>query len=242
MAVSLMHNQESSHTAVSEARERVLAVAERLFSERGYAAVTLRDIAEALGIRQASLYHHVPGGKAPLFTEVMERNFRRHKIGLENAITEAGEDVRSQLVGVAKWLMAQPVMDLTRMMASDMAEISSEISTEEADRLSAVCFACLIMPVAQIFVSLDQRDELRVDAPFMLGATFVTIVEGLHGLPDHLMDEPKSKLIEYMVEVVMHGAIGKPDPQMQGQRKARAARDDQSIQELIARTVNERHS
>jgi AcrR family transcriptional regulator len=38
----------------SEARERVLAAAERLFAERGYAAVTLRDIAAAVGIRHAS--------------------------------------------------------------------------------------------------------------------------------------------------------------------------------------------
>ena len=38
-----------------EARERVLSVADRLFTERGYQAVTLRDIAQEVGIRHASL-------------------------------------------------------------------------------------------------------------------------------------------------------------------------------------------
>ena len=48
---------------LSEARERVLDGAAKLFTERGYAAVTLRDIAAEVGIRHTSLYHHVPGGK-----------------------------------------------------------------------------------------------------------------------------------------------------------------------------------
>jgi AcrR family transcriptional regulator len=65
----------------SESRERVLQQAEHLFSERGYAAVTLRDIAAGLGIRQASLYHHVPGGKEQLYVEVTERNLRRIRMG-----------------------------------------------------------------------------------------------------------------------------------------------------------------
>ena len=49
--------------ADSEARERVLLVAERLFRERGYQAVTLRDIAQEVGIRHTSLYHHFPRGR-----------------------------------------------------------------------------------------------------------------------------------------------------------------------------------
>ncbi|MBZ0309485.1 MAG: TetR/AcrR family transcriptional regulator, partial [Anaerolineae bacterium] len=53
-------------------------MAEHLFAERGYTAVTLRDIAEAVGLRHASLYHHVPGGKEALFIEVTERTMKRH--------------------------------------------------------------------------------------------------------------------------------------------------------------------
>ncbi len=51
----------------TDARERVLDAAERLFAERGYASVTLRDIAAEVGIRHTSLYHHVPGGKEAIF-------------------------------------------------------------------------------------------------------------------------------------------------------------------------------
>ena len=39
---------------ISDAKQRVMETAETLFMKRGYNAVTLRDIADALGIRQAS--------------------------------------------------------------------------------------------------------------------------------------------------------------------------------------------
>ena len=44
-----------SSDTYSTARERVLGVAERIFSERGYRAVTLREIADELGMKKASL-------------------------------------------------------------------------------------------------------------------------------------------------------------------------------------------
>lgn len=40
------------------AREEILDAAAELFTEKGYAATSTRAIAESVGIRQASLYHH----------------------------------------------------------------------------------------------------------------------------------------------------------------------------------------
>lgn len=39
-------------------RDAIVAAAARFFAERGYAAVGMRDVAEAVGVRGASLYHH----------------------------------------------------------------------------------------------------------------------------------------------------------------------------------------
>ncbi len=45
-------------------RERILFEAARLFARRGYHATTTRQIAQAVGIRQPSLFHHFPSKHA----------------------------------------------------------------------------------------------------------------------------------------------------------------------------------
>jgi AcrR family transcriptional regulator len=45
-------------------REELLAIAARLFAERGYTFTTVRDIADAAGILSGSLYHHFDSKEA----------------------------------------------------------------------------------------------------------------------------------------------------------------------------------
>lgn len=45
-------------------RERILFAAADLFARRGYHATTTREIADAVGIRQPSLFHHFPSKDA----------------------------------------------------------------------------------------------------------------------------------------------------------------------------------
>ena len=54
--------------------DSVLAAAVSLFAERGYDATSMDDIAHALGIKKASLYHHVEGKEA-LLAMALERAF-----------------------------------------------------------------------------------------------------------------------------------------------------------------------
>ncbi len=53
-------------------RDRILDESLTLFSEKGYAATTMRDIAEAVGMKAASLYNHFKG-KQKLFDGLIER-------------------------------------------------------------------------------------------------------------------------------------------------------------------------
>ena len=48
-----------------ERRVEILRVAGRLFQQRGYAAVSLRDIAAGVGVTKATVLHHF-GSKAGL--------------------------------------------------------------------------------------------------------------------------------------------------------------------------------
>ena len=70
----------------SDARQRVLDTAEALFLARGYSAVTLRDIADALAIKQASLYYHFPEGKEQLFVAVLLDGVANHFNSIKAAV------------------------------------------------------------------------------------------------------------------------------------------------------------
>jgi AcrR family transcriptional regulator len=48
-------------------QERILDAATRLFSERGYHAVGMRELADAVGVRPASLYNHCASKQELLF-------------------------------------------------------------------------------------------------------------------------------------------------------------------------------
>ena len=48
-------------------REEIVRAAARTFARDGYAAVGMRDVAEAVGIRGASLYHHFPSKEEILY-------------------------------------------------------------------------------------------------------------------------------------------------------------------------------
>lgn len=163
----------------SAARERLIDAAEELFSQRGYAAVRLRDIATRVGLHHASLYHHVPGGKEELFVEVTERMFERHRAGLEAAINGAGDDIEAQLLAAARWLLSQPPLDIARMVHVDLPEINPDHST----RLTLTAYRTLLSPLEQIFRRAQVKWGIEDMHVIALAGMFLSTVQGLHNAP-----------------------------------------------------------
>jgi AcrR family transcriptional regulator len=56
-------------------RERVLLEAARLFRHRGYTATTLREVAEAAGIKAGSIYYHFDS-KEDILVEVLDKGIQ----------------------------------------------------------------------------------------------------------------------------------------------------------------------
>jgi AcrR family transcriptional regulator len=55
-------------------REKILKVATKLFAKYGFAGTSMDEIAERVGIRKASLYHHF-SSKQEIYEELIERVF-----------------------------------------------------------------------------------------------------------------------------------------------------------------------
>lgn len=63
---------ESPAGTTKRRKDAILDEATRLFAERGYAACSMADLAECVGLRKASLFHHFPS-KDDLYGAVLER-------------------------------------------------------------------------------------------------------------------------------------------------------------------------
>ena len=66
-------------------KEEILNVASRLFKERGYSAVTMRDLAFEMGIKAASLYNHITS-KQQILAEIIMRIAQDFVQGIEAII------------------------------------------------------------------------------------------------------------------------------------------------------------
>ncbi len=185
----------------TEPRQRVLDAAEALFSQRGYTAVTLRDIAAAVGIRHASLYHHVPGGKEQLFIEVTERNFKRHYEGLTSVIQHAEPRLRMQLYAAADWLLSQPPMDLVRMIHSDMPIIDQG----QANRLSGLAYKSLIAPIEAALQDAHKRGEIAHHNLGLVAGGLLGMIENLYAVPEAVLEESRQQMARHLIDVLLDG-------------------------------------
>ena len=67
-----------------DTKAKIRKAALRLFAERGYNAVSMRDLADAVGMRQGGLYNHFEGKQA-LLSDLMET----HMVALLEALDTA---------------------------------------------------------------------------------------------------------------------------------------------------------
>lgn len=185
---------------VSEARENVLRVAEKLFSERGYTAVTLRDIADTLGVRQPALYYHVPEGKEQLFVEVMTRNFNRHKAGLTQAIADAETNIAAQLKALAFWLLTQPPINIARLARSDMPALTPK----NANTLYELGDMSLTQPIRRVLEDAYRRGETRLVDTQIMATVFLATVDTMHEMHTY-KGTAKEVLVQDVIEVLLDG-------------------------------------
>jgi AcrR family transcriptional regulator len=81
---------------LGDARRRLYEAAISLFGERGYHAVSVRDLAGELGMAPGALYAHVPSKQHLLF-ELVRLGHEEHRDHLKEALLGAGSDPADQV-------------------------------------------------------------------------------------------------------------------------------------------------
>jgi AcrR family transcriptional regulator len=187
----------------NETCERILEAADELFSQRGYSAVRLRDIATAVGLRHASLYYYVPGGKEQLFIEVLERNFHRHREGLTQAVQNAGDDFRDQMLAVMGWFFSQPPMDLTRLYYADLPQIDAS----QAERLMRLALDSMSIPVRAAIERAHLTGQVEIANPELAAMSLVYLAQGVRAIPKTyvMTAEQRERTGEEVIDILLNG-------------------------------------
>ena len=161
-----------------ETGQRVLDAAERLFLEHGYKAVTLKHVADAVGVRTASLYYYAEGGKDDLYRQAMARVLGRHAVGIRAALAAADPGVEAQLNAAAEWLLSQPPLNVIGVLTSDLHAVPQA----QAGELAEMIFEAMMEPVAAVIRAGIASGDLRSFPQEVLAGTFFSAMNAVQAI------------------------------------------------------------
>jgi AcrR family transcriptional regulator len=192
--------------SVMERREEILDHAEQLFRIDGFKGVTLGQIAQSVGIRKPSMYHHFPGGKEELFVEVQIRMYRRVGYELARILThQEGVQIAQQLHECADWFLTQPPIFLLSMMHTDM----SGLSVAAQETVARTSYGLLMQPLVEAVREAIRRGHARSEIdPHTVAGAFLALLEAntiTHergfGLPD------LGEMVHHSIDLIILGLV-----------------------------------
>lgn len=154
--------------------EGILDAAEDLFRERGFQAITLTDVARAVGIRKPSLYYHFPEGKEQLFVAVQERMFRRIGDQLQQVVDGAPPSLDDRFRYAARWFFQRPPLFLLAMIHHDMPALQEE----NRKSLTAMSYGVIMRPLVEAVQTAVEAGEIRPINPHVVAGGFISLLEG----------------------------------------------------------------
>lgn len=144
-------------TAPPMTRDRIIEQATRLFVSRGYHAMSMREIAEAVGVTKAALYYHF-SDKEELFMAVLTASLDR-LAGIVQAARSAGGTTRAQVEAMAQGIFGQSP-DQRAIIRLARQEIAT-LSPARLEQFGRLYQARFIGQVEAILAEGVARDDLR---------------------------------------------------------------------------------
>jgi TetR/AcrR family transcriptional regulator, transcriptional repressor for nem operon len=148
-------------------REAILAAARRTAQAHGYSGLNFRDLADEVGIKAASIYHHFPS-KADLGAAVARRYWENTAADLDSMLAETSDPVRSlhQYPDIfRKSLEADNRMCLCSFMSAEYDDLPEAVK-KEVQTFADVNVAWLSKVLSAAAVVNSGESEQRARAIF----------------------------------------------------------------------------
>jgi TetR/AcrR family transcriptional repressor of nem operon len=116
----------------TDSREKILAAAKLVAQARGYNGLNFRDLAEVVGIKAASIYHHFPS-KAILAEAVAKRYWEDHAAALEALLRKSSSPMAAlrRYPETFRWALEnENRMCLSSFMAAEYDDLAEEVRKE----------------------------------------------------------------------------------------------------------------
>ncbi len=185
-----------------EGKERILREAERLFSQRGYQAVSIRELAQACGMTNAALYYHFQD-KEDIFYQMARRHFERLASALQAALDQAGDDPRARFLALGQTYAAH--LRCRQDSAHVFAEAMRKLGPERAQALQTHFRRHVLKVVVDALRAGQAAGQIRALDPALAAEAFLNL---LGVLRFHMADEPSlPEIVAQLVDYFLHGVL-----------------------------------
>lgn len=157
----------------AQRREQILDAAFAVFSQNGYTATSVNEIARVVGITQTGVLHHFSGGKTELLRAVLERRDGQAELLLGE---KTGRDFLAALVDISRTQRLQRgVVQLYTILAAEATAPDHPIRPYFTERFERIAAA-----VTAAYAEVGDAGGLRdgVD-PRRAALTTLAVAEGL---------------------------------------------------------------
>jgi AcrR family transcriptional regulator len=140
---SAMRTANKPPQSEAETRIRILQAAQRLFARQGYDGTTTRDLAQAAGVAEGTLFRHFPNKKA-ILVEVATQGWVEILTDLLTELSEMGSYKAVAQVMRRRMLNLNQNIDMLRvcfMEAQFHPDLSDRIQSEVVDKMTDVAEA-----------------------------------------------------------------------------------------------------
>ena len=153
--------------AGTNSRERILSAATRIAQAHGYGGLNFRDLAEEVGIRAASIYHHF-SSKADLGAAVARRYWEDSAAGLDALLADSADPprcLREYPETFRRALVNDNRICLCSFMAAEIDDLPEEVQ-KEVRTFADVNIAWLSKVLSAAAVVGPEESEQRARAIF----------------------------------------------------------------------------
>jgi TetR/AcrR family acrAB operon transcriptional repressor len=175
-----MYNMRRTKEEAEQTRKTLLEASLQIFSEKGYQASRLEDVAQTAGLTRGAIYHHF-GSKAGLYKALLDDAAAPGSQAMNRAIAEGGtfKEICTRIM-VYQLSIIEENRRTQDMMEVVLFKIGPEEELAQVNRKRVEENESLIQGIATFMAQGIAQGEIRPELnPFTIARAFVAYQHGL---------------------------------------------------------------